>query len=143
MEVVNTLDIDGTQWEIQDEVARDNINTLAQKTDITTERIWSLDNSFINKVKINNEYFLQAHFEQVNYKGEVVGKIITLQKSIGNTKVLRGQAFGDVSPSVERISVDIDFNTDNTVSVVILNKGIYTGGNFNIYVFGDFFLKII
>lgn len=32
MEIVNTLDIDGTQWEIQDEVARNRIEEIAAET---------------------------------------------------------------------------------------------------------------
>ena len=36
MEVVNTLDIDGTQWEIKDEVARNEIVTMKQSLEIET-----------------------------------------------------------------------------------------------------------
>ena len=38
MEVVNTLDIDGTQWEMQDEKARNDIATIKQSLEIKSIR---------------------------------------------------------------------------------------------------------
>lgn len=140
---VKKIDIDGVQWDMKDEVARNRINELEQKTDIMTERIWEKDNSFIDKVKINNEYFVQVHFEHFRYKGEAVEDIITLQKPLGNSRTLRAQMLGDVIYQINRISIDLDFTEKGIVSAVILNQNIYMGGNFEIEIYGDAFLKIV
>ena len=54
MEVVNTLDIDGTQWEIQDVVARNNILNLQNKNEETTAKINNIEETrFKNLSGIN------------------------------------------------------------------------------------------
>ena len=140
---VKIVDIDGSQWNMKDQVARDKITELEQKTTVTKVNLWTFNNSFIDKVKINGEDFLQVYFEGVRYKGGAVKQILTLSKAIGNTKILRCQMLGDLQPSVDRISVDLAFYTDNSVVAIVLNQGVYDGGNFDISLYGNAFIKII
>ena len=55
MEVVNTLDIDGTQWEIQDVEARNQIAVLEESNTTNKTNIQNLQNEKLNIVaeKIN------------------------------------------------------------------------------------------
>lgn len=48
MEVVNTLDIDGTQWEIQDAKARNDIAVLKEDNTTNKTNIQNLQNSKMN-----------------------------------------------------------------------------------------------
>lgn len=139
---VKIVDIDSAQWNMKDQLARDKIATLEEKINVTSEQLWSLDNSFINKVKINNEYFLQVHFQNFEYKGGTVNRLFILQKPLGNTETLRCQLMGDVKKDVDRISIGLDFNVDGEVLILIINQGIYIGGNFDLAIYGDAFIKI-
>ena len=139
---VKIIDIDSAQWNMKDQNARDKITNLEEKTIVTSEQLWSLDNSFINKVKINNEYFLQVHLQDFKYEGGTVERLFILQKPLGNTQTLRCQIMGDIIKDVDRISIGLDFNTNGEVLILILNQGIYIGGNFKMALYGDAFIKI-
>lgn len=143
MAEVHIVDIDGEQWDIKDLPLTTRVANLETKTSVTAERLWSLRSSFIDKVKINDSYFLQVHFSSFHYQGSAVTQLLTLQNAIGNTEILRCQVMGDMGPSVDRISIDLDFNLDNEVIAVVLNQNIYSGGNFDITMFGDALIKII
>ena len=81
MEVVNTLDIDGTQWEIQDGVARNKIATIEDF--ITTKVLPSLaitknPNSNWSSFKLYNHYsFGKIHFIYVRLQNVSNGNIGT------------------------------------------------------------------
>ena len=140
---VKIVDIDGSQWNMKDQEARNKIAELEEKTNVTKVRLWTSNKSFIDKVKINGEDFLQVYLEGFRYSGGVVEQILTLPKTIGNTVILRCQTLGDLHPSVDRISVDLAFYPDNSVVAIVLNQGIYDGGNFDISLYGNAFIKII
>lgn len=140
---VKIVDIDGSQWSMKDQEARNKIAELEEKTTTTRVHLWTYNTSFIDKVKINGEDFLQVYLEGLRYKGGVVKQILTLSEAIGNTTILRCQALGDLHPSVDRISVDLAFYPDKSVVAIILNQGIYDGGNFDISLYGNAFIKII
>lgn len=52
MEVVNTLDIDGTQWEIQDGVARNKIAVIERRNTVELKEIVK-DNCYLKMAKRN------------------------------------------------------------------------------------------
>ena len=69
MEVVNTLDIDGTQWEIQDEEAR---RKIAEYNEVTSESLDFKEASIlcvkINKIvnmHISNKVTIPAHSNKI------------------------------------------------------------------------------
>ena len=140
---VSKIDIDGIQWNIKDQEARSKIATLEEKTTVTKVHLWTSGTSFIDKVKINGEDFLQVYFEGIRYQGGAVAQILTLSEAIGNTVILRCQALGDLHPSVDRVSVDLAFYPDNSVVAIVLNQGVYDGGNFDISLYGNAFIKIV
>lgn len=140
---VKIIDIDSEQWNIKDQKARNDISVLQEKTTITTEQLWKSDESFINKVKINGEYFLQVHCSRLGYIGTAVTHLLDLPGAIGNTVTLRCQLMGDFQTHTDRISVNLDFNPDGTVLAIVLNQGFYEGGNFTVYIYGDALIKII
>lgn len=61
MEVVNTLDIDGTQWEIKDQTARNDITTIKQSINDIQTLLSNTDNFKLNirtrKVITDNELY--------------------------------------------------------------------------------------
>ena len=76
MEVVNTLDIDGTQWEMQDEEARKEITVLKTSfnslTDYKTNKEINTGTKWIDGKTIYRKVF----YSNINWKnGETIGSI--------------------------------------------------------------------
>ena len=93
MEVVNTLDIDGTQWEIQDVVARNQIAEI--KESLTAQGLQDIEvimnNGYTSKsAKIENHYKIgKIHFmtmSLINISGNNIGTTNTAY--IGRINIL-------------------------------------------------------
>ena len=68
MEVVNTLDIDGTQWELQDAEARNKIATLETEVNTNIPNRFEVDENKINGIyKIAHGNSIQKCCEKLNY----------------------------------------------------------------------------
>ena len=142
MEVVNTLDIDGTQWEIQDVVARNKIATIEEKTTIKITKKVDEVTIKMNLVEINGEKFIQLHLSGYYWSG-LIGEIIAnFTNDFNLTEIVRCIVDLDFSDRTGRCSADIDINTDGSITVYphFIDKfeGSYKTG----YLYGDAFIKI-
>lgn len=79
MEVVNTLDIDGTQWEMQDVQARQGINTLKVSSE---QRFKELNIALDNKA---NKSYVEENFAN---KNEVVKNEVTSTTFINSDNII-------------------------------------------------------
>ena len=100
MEIVNTLDIDGTQWEIQDAEARQNVNIL--KT-FNEQKFAELDTALDNKA---DKSYVEKNFAN---KNEVVKDEITETTFITPDNIIYKQ--GRIcTVSIIRLLVDKTYN---------------------------------
>lgn len=107
METVNTLDIDGTQWKIQDEVARNRIEEIAAET-----------NKIID-ITLSGTFIFSA---KMKYLGE--------DETYGYYSFWWGPQNRSSVEEIKTISV-IPQNT-NTDKILALNLNILQDGNINI-----------
>ena len=142
MEVVNTLDIDGTQWEIRDGEARKKIATIEEKTTIKITK--KIDEATIkmNLVEINGEKFIQLHLSGHYWSGIIGETIANFTNDFNLTGIVRSIIDVDFSDRTGRCAADIDINTDGTIKLYpqFINQysGSYKLGN----LYGDAFIKI-
>lgn len=127
MEVVNTLDIDGTQWEIQDAEARNKIATLEDM--LTTKDLQDLaveKNANYNwdSFMLYNHYsFGKIHFVYIrltNISGTNIGSVYSAQIATLNIKPMKETSF-----------IIFDYINGKTMRCFLKKDGIFTIGESN------------
>ena len=142
MEVVNTLDIDGTQWEIQDAEARNKIANLEKKTTIKiTKKIDEADIK-MNLVEINGEKFIQLHFSGHYWSGVIGETIANFTNDFNLTGIVRCIIDLDFSDKTGRCTADLDISSDGAIKLYPQLINIFEGSYKNGYLYGDAFIKI-
>ena len=142
MEVVNILDIDGTQWEIQDVVARNKIATIEEKTTIKITKKVDEATVKMNLVEINGEKFIQLHLSGYYHSGILGETIANFTNDFNLTEIVRCIVDLDFSDKTGRCSADIDFNINGTITVYPQLINIFEGSYKEGYLYGDAFIKI-
>ena len=142
MEAVNTLDIDGTQWEIQDAEARNKIATIEAKTTIKITKKVDEATIKMNLVEINGEKFIQLHLSGYYWSGVIGETIANFTNDFNLTDILRCIVDLDFSDRTGRCSADIDINTDGTLKLYPQIINIFEGSYKDGYLYGDAFVKI-
>lgn len=142
MEVVNTLDIDGTQWEIQDVEARKKILELDQKTTIKITNKINTKNIKMNLIEINKEKFLQLHIEALHWSGLISEIIGTFINDFGLKTIIRCLVELDFVDHSGRGSADVDIVYDGNIRIYPLMEGNTTGMYKESYINGDAFLRM-
>ena len=142
MEIVNTLDIDGTQWNLRDEEARNKIATIEKKTTIKITKKVDEATIKMNLVEINDEKFIQLHISGYYHSGIIGETIANFTNDFNLTEIVRGIVDLDFSDRTGRCSAGIDINMNGTIAVYpqFIDKleGSYKTG----YLYGDAFIKI-
>ena len=142
MEVANILDIDGSQWEIQDVEARNKIATIEKKTTIKITKKVDEVAIKMNLVEINGEKFIQLHLSGHYCSGVIGETIANFTNDFNLTGIVRCIVDLDFSDRTGRCTADIDINTDGTLKLypqfIDKYEGSYKNGN----LYGDAFIKI-
>lgn len=139
---VKIVDIDGSQWAMKDQVARDKITELETKTTVKVTNKINIENFIMNLVEINNEKFLQLHFDGLYWSGEIAEVVATFSNDFGLIGVIRctvGMDFSDRSGR-NTLSIDIEYTGNVRVFPQTTNQatGMYRAG----YVYGDAFIRV-
>lgn len=119
MEVVNTLDIDGTQWEMQDEEARNKIATINQLLNVEP-----LDNI---PIVLNSDYTAaSALIESVQKYGRLYKGLLVIDDikgfNIGTTgTVLIGKINRNVLGS--NYTLGLEYLTGNVTRILLSTNG--------------------
>lgn len=125
MEVVHTLDIDGTQWELQDVEARNKITTLEEKFNSFTKYKKNEEINTGAKWIDNKTIYRKVFYSEINWKNEsIIGNIGNINTVINITSLCQyndGRWLTNFSNSLD----------DNTVAV-------YENGNVIAYRNGGF-----
>ena len=142
MEVVNTLDIDGTQWEIQDVEARNKIATLEMKTTVKVTNKIKNKNIIMNLIEINNEKFLQLHIEALYWDGTISGIIATFINDFELTVTLRCMVEIDFYGGTGRNALSLDIGYDGNIRAYPMSEDKITGMYKAAYINGDAFIRV-
>ena len=109
MEIVNTLDIDGTQWEIQDVEARNKIATL--ETEI--EKLKTIEEWVYNIPVYGGKITARRQGNVVSVFGNAIGNIKTLTEDIGDINfAVLPERFRPTDPQFFMIRISGSYTTN-------------------------------
>ena len=136
------VNIKGVQWNLKDEVARNRITELEKKTIIKVTNKISIANFVMNLIEINDEKFLQLHFDGLYWSGEIAEVVATFNNDFGLVGVIRcmvGMDFSDRSGR-DTLAFDIEHTGNIRAYPQTINQiaGMYKAG----YAYGDAFLRV-
>ena len=136
------VDIKGVQWELKDEVARNRITSLEQKTTVKITSKINEEKIKVNLIEINNEKFLQIHFEFLHWAGtggEVIGHF---ENDFNLNKPIRFIVNLDLSDFSRRMPMMIDITSNGDIRAFPIYEGSFTTDRKEGKILGDVFLRI-
>lgn len=139
---VKTVDIDGSQWSMKDQDARDRITTLETKTTIKiTKKIDRVDIK-MNLVEINDEKFIQFHFDRLQWSGVIGETIATFVQDFNLPIVLRCLTSIDFEDGTGRYIVGLDIQQNGEIKVYPLVQDKVVGTLKAAKLYGDAFIRV-
>lgn len=136
------VDIKGVQWKLKDEVARNKIAGLEQKTIVKVTKKIDTETIKMNLVEINDEKFIQLSIQSQQWNGNIGQVIGSFVNDFGLDRVLRCVMGVDYNDNSGRRGIGIDANIDGTIRAYV-----YDGNSMSGYVkpgqiYGDAFIRI-
>ena len=136
------VNIKGVQWDLKDEVARNKIAELETKTNIKVTNKINDPKFIMNLVEINNEKFLQLHFNGILWSGEIAAIIASFKNDFGLKNVIRCLVEMDLASGTGRETIGFDIEPTGFIKAYpqAPNQivGMYKAG----YVHGDAFIRV-
>lgn len=142
MEIVNTLDIDGTQWEMQDAEARNKITSLEQKTIVKVTKKIDTETIKMNLVEINDEKFIQLSIQSQQWNGNIGQVIGSFVNDFGLDRVCRCVMGVDYNDNSGRRGIGIDANIDGNIRAYVYDGNSMSGYVKTGQIYGDAFIRI-
>lgn len=142
MAEVAKIDIDGVQWDIKDQGARNRIVTLEEKTIIKVTKKIDEESIKMNLIEINGELFIQLHIQLYIWNGVIGGVIGRFTNDFGIDHIIRATAALDPSDYSGRITGGIDIRSDGTLKIYPHVENQWSGTYKECKVFCDAFIKV-
>lgn len=139
---VKIVDIDNVQWNMKDQNARDKITILEEKTTVKITKKIDKENIKMNLIEINNEKFIQLHFNGLKWSGVIGETIATFVQDFGLTNAIRcvmGMDFQDVTG---RSIAGLDIKTNGQIKIYPYTPNQINGTYKASKLFGDAFIKV-
>ena len=139
---VTKIDIDGVQWDIKDQNARNRIAALEEKVIVKVIKKIDEINIKMNLVEINGEKFIQLYISELPWDG-ISGSIVAqFTNDFGLTRTIRGSVVTYDSVLRERLACGVDIRSDGIIRLQPCIKIDSTEKYENSKIFGDIFVKI-
>lgn len=136
------VDIKGVQWELKDEVARNRIAELEQKTIVKITNKINEEKIKVNLVEIDNEKFIQVHFEFLHWSG-IGGEVIAhFENDFNLNKPIRFIVNLDFSDFSRRIPMMIDIISNGDIRAFPIYENSFETIPIEGKLLGDAFLRI-
>lgn len=136
------VNIKGVQWDLKDEVARNKIAELETKTTVKVTNKINNPNLIMNLVEINNEKFLQLHFNGILWSGKIAEAIATFNNDFGLVGAIRCMVGMDLADGTGRDTLAFDIEPSGNIRAYPQTSnqivGMYKAG----HVYGDAFIKV-
>ena len=142
MAEVAKIDIDGIQWDIKDQNARDRITELETKTTIKVTNKVSIANFIMNLIEINDEKFLQLHFDGLYWSGEIAEAVATFNNDFGLKGVIRCLTGVDFEDGKGRGTLSFDVEYTGNIRAYPQTPNQTTGMYKAARAYGDAFIKV-
>lgn len=136
------VDIKGVQWELKDEVARNKIIELETKTTIKITNKINNPNFVMNLIEINDEKFLQLHFDGLYWYGEIAETIATFSNDFGLVGIVRCMVGMDFADGTGRDTLAFDIEATGHIKAYPQTTNQYTGMYKAGRAYGDTFIRV-
>lgn len=140
---VAKIDIDGVQWDIKDQNARNRIATLEEKTTVKVTVKINEETVKLNLVEINNEKFIQLHINGLKWSGTIGEIVANFNQDFGISTVIRCSVGLDFSDGSGRGSAGLDIEPTGNIKVYPHNTNSMVGFFKACNIYGDAFIKVI
>lgn len=139
MEKVSIIDIQGEQWQIKDDEAREKIDKLETETTIKRTKLWQQGNSYIEMVEYNGLVFYNGEFRD-NIKITSIGEIMfTITPGKQKNEIVQVFLGADKTDNTGRVTVVLNINKNGKVQVYPIVENAYSGTYTECSIFGNFF----
>ena len=139
---VTKIDIDGVQWDIKDQNARNGIAALEEKTTIKVTRKINEQSLKMNLVEINGEKFIQIYAEGIMWNEENGSILTNFTNDFELNRTIRIILSGYDNVLQKRFTCRMDIEKEGNIkirpSTYNNNSELYKNGK----IFGDAFVKI-
>ena len=143
MAEVAKIDIDGIQWDIKDQNARDRIATLEEKTTVKITKKIDTEAIVMNLIEINGEKFIQLHIQKAIWDGVIGKSIAQFTNDFGISHIIRAIAALDPIDSSGRVTGGLDIRSDGNIRIYPHTESQWSGTYKECKVFCDAFIKVI
>ena len=137
------IDIDGVQWDVKDQNARDRIATLEEKTTVKITKKIDTESIVMNLVEINGEKFIQLHIQKAIWNGVIGTSIAQFTNDFGISHIIRAIAALDPSDNSGRVTGGLDIRSDGNIRIYPHTESQWSGTYKECKVFCDAFIKVI
>ena len=139
---VKTVDIDSSQWSIKDEVARNKIVELETKTTVKITNKINTESFIMNLIEINDEKFLQLHFNGLYWSGKIGDTVATFNNDFGLRGVIRGLVGMDFADNSGRDTLGFDIEYTGAINAYPQTVNQMVGMYKAARIYGDSFIKV-
>lgn len=139
---VKIVDIDGSQWSMKDQVARDKIADLEKKTTVKITNKSNTDKIVINLVEINDEKFLQLHINGLEWSGIIGETVATFVQDFGLVNIIRCMSTVDFIDGSGRFAVNVDIREEGEIQVFPITPNQMAGTYKAARLYGDAFIRV-
>lgn len=139
---VKTIDIDGVQWNLKDQEARNYLTVLETKTNINEKVLAKKGDSFISLVTINDKKFINLCFKGDIIVSEIGQKILDVGVIEGITSTISVIADLTRLDRGGRYPAVIDVTTNGEVKVFPIISNQISGTIYESQLYGTCFIMI-
>ena len=139
---VKTVDIDGSQWSMKDQEARNKIAELEKKEIIKITQIIDKDTIKLDIVEIGNEKFIRIRVWGYIWSGKVGEKIANFTQDIGLKDTTGCLMDATMTDRTGRLVVHLDITTKGDIEVFPCITSIFSGTYKQCWIYGNGFIKI-
>ena len=139
---VKIVDIDGSQWNMKDQVARDRIAALEGKTTVKITKIIDKGTIKMDLVEIENEKFINLRVWNYLWSGKVGEIIANFTQDFGLKDTTGCLMLASKADKTGRVVVHFDITTDGTLEIYPAIADLYSGNYSESYIYGNAFIKI-
>lgn len=139
---VKIVDIDGSQWNIKDEVARNRIAELEQKKHIKITQLIDEVTIKLDLVEIDGEKFISLRIWGYVWSGQIGETIANFTQNIGLKDTTSCLMLGSKLDKTGRIAIHIDITINGDLKIYPCLENMYSGTYSQCYIYGNAFFKI-
>lgn len=139
---VKIVDIDGSQWSMKDQVARDRIAALEAKSTVKVTKKIDEETIKMDLVEINGEKFINLRIWAYIWSGKIGEVIANFTQDIGLKDTTGCLMLASKTDRTGRVPVHIDITTGGNLEIFPCTEDLYSGTYSESFIYGNAFIKM-